>query len=107
MMPRGARRVSVRWWLFSAISLNWACCTTWKNQKPHGEQDEGDGNRHPQHGEAVGEPAPIFGNCHNGNYRFKNRPARRLSTKPGNHSIIWNATTPTNPLPNAWPTTAG
>ena len=34
MMPRGARSVSVRWWLFSAISLNLACCTTWKNQNP-------------------------------------------------------------------------
>ena len=32
--PRGARRGSVRWWLFSAISRNLACWKTWKNQKP-------------------------------------------------------------------------
>ena len=30
--PRGARSGSVRWWLFSAISRNFSCCTTWKYQ---------------------------------------------------------------------------
>jgi len=32
-MPRGARSASVRWWLFSAISSNFAFWTTWRNQK--------------------------------------------------------------------------
>ena len=50
------------------------------------------------------EPAPIFGNCHNSDYRFKNRPARRLSTKPRSHSISWNPTTPTKAFPKACPT---
>src|SRR5262245_28088267 len=31
--PRGARSASVRWWLFSAISSNLACCTTCSTQK--------------------------------------------------------------------------
>ena len=83
MMPRGARRVSVRWWLFSAISLNWACWTTWKNQNPQASRPKATPIDTLQHREALGEPASIFGNCHNCNYRFKNRPARRLSTKPG------------------------
>ena len=75
--------------------------------EPAGEHDEGDTNGHPQHREAMGEPSSIFGNCHNRNYRFKNRPARRLSTKPGSHSITWNATTPTKAFPNACPAIAG
>ena len=31
--PRGARSGSSRWWLFSAISWNFACWMIWKNQK--------------------------------------------------------------------------
>ena len=31
--PRGARSASVRWWLFSAISSNFACWTTCSTQK--------------------------------------------------------------------------
>jgi hypothetical protein len=70
-----------------------------------GKQTKGDAQNDPEHREALGQPASIFGNCHKCNYRFKNRPARRLSTKPGNHSIIWNATTPTKAFPNACPRT--
>src|SRR5581483_2567428 len=33
--PRGARNGSVRWWLFSASSSNFACCTTCSIQKPN------------------------------------------------------------------------
>ena len=29
---RRAQRAACRWWLFSAISRNFSCCTTWKNQ---------------------------------------------------------------------------
>ncbi len=32
-IPRGARSASVRWWLFSAISSNFAFWTTWSAQK--------------------------------------------------------------------------
>ena len=32
--PRGAGSGSRREWLFSAISLNFSCCATWKIQKP-------------------------------------------------------------------------
>ena len=32
-IPRGARSASVRWWLFSAISSNFACSTTCSTQK--------------------------------------------------------------------------
>ena len=58
-----------------------------------GQQAEGDAqNDTCSTGEAWVEPASIFGNGHKlSDYRFKNRPARRLSTKPGSHSIIWNA----------------
>ena len=104
--PRGARSVSVRWWLFSAISWNLACCTTWKNQKPPASRPNADQHRHPQHGEPGREAPPIFGNGHEASYRYRlsgcaGAPAGRRN--PGSHSISWNATTPTNAVAHRLP----
>ena len=75
--------------------------------EPAGQEAESDTDPDPQAIEASRKPPAIFGNCHKRNYRLKKRPARRRSTNPGNHSIIWNPITPTKAFPNACPTITG
>ena len=64
MTPRGARSGSVRWWLFSAISLYLRVLRDLEKPEAADEQHEGASHHTLQHGDAQREPAFVFRDCH-------------------------------------------
>ena len=70
-----------------------------------GQQAEDNEHRRPQPPEPHRQSPSIFsdrhGSCPLSYYRRIGRRSRRLAMKPGNHSRIWNPTTPTTAFPTA------
>ena len=108
--PRGARSASVRWWLFSAISAYFACCTTWSTQKltastenmtvmPYCSTVSRSEILRQSSIRAICKLRRLY-------LRILALWDRRRSTTPGKSSTSWNATTPTTALPTACPATA-
>ena len=107
--PRGARSASVRWWLFSAISSNFACCTTCSTQKLTARIEnttvievlEARVSASASDCDAVPQADAMTTISRSPHRRSRVRLSAAARRRPGQNSANWKATTPTTAFPIA------